>query len=241
MAFLDPVGADLSTGGTASASTFNPASVTPDKAFDKDTGTSWANAGSDVLPYLQYDHGAPVDVAQIRINLGTLGSFVASEGNIRWSVSDDGATWSTPAPVRLVDGAIAANTEATYALVQRADITATPVGADLFASTPTLSQNITPVFFPDGGVSYRDFEFGGSGRIAGTVKEDGSPDVPVKRRVRLHRERDGLLVREVWSDPVTGAYSFDYIDATKRYTVIAYDHTGAFEAVVAAGVVPDVA
>ena len=63
------------------------------------------------------------------------------------------------------------------------------VGGVFFATTPTPPQSLTSTYLNDATVPYRDFEFGGFGRIAGTVKEDGSPDVPVKRRVRLHRER----------------------------------------------------
>ena len=94
------------------------------------------------------------------------------------------------------------------------------------------------------GVAFKsaDAIHGGAGSIPGTVKRDDSPvDVPLRRRVRLHREIDGMPVREVWSDGATGAYLFVDVDPTYRYTVISYDHTGEFEAVVASGVVPDVA
>lgn len=83
---------------------------------------------------------------------------------------------------------------------------------------------------------------GGIGYIPGTVKRAATPaDVPARRRVRLHRDVDGVMVREAWSHAVTGEYLFSGINHRQRYTVIAYDHTGEFEAVVAAGVVPDVA
>ena len=75
----------------------------------------------------------------------------------------------------------------------------------------------------------------GIGRVAGTVKEKGTPDAPVYRKVRLIREKDGLQMREVWSHPVTGAYSFDHVDELQKFTVLSYDHTGAFRAVVADG------
>lgn len=71
------------------------------------------------------------------------------------------------------------------------------------------------------------------GRVKGTTKDKGTPNVPVSERVRLYRERDGLLIRETWSTPGTGAYSFDYVDETETYTVISYDHGKAFRAVVA--------
>lgn len=79
----------------------------------------------------------------------------------------------------------------------------------------------------------------GRGRVAGTVKETGTPNTPVHRKVRLIRERDGLLMREVWSHPTTGAYSFDYVDELQKFTVLSYDHTGAFRAVVADGQIPE--
>lgn len=82
-------------------------------------------------------------------------------------------------------------------------------------------------------------ELGGAGRIAGTVRNMGSPDFPVWRRVRLFALRDARLVRETWSDPVTGAYQFDYINPALKYTVVAYDHTGQYNAVVADNLAPE--
>lgn len=113
------------------------------------------------------------------------------------------------------------------------------VGGAFFATTPTPPQTIAATYLADATHAWRDMEFSGNGRIAGTVKEDGTPDVPVKRRVRLHREQDGLLVREVWSHPTTGAYSFDYIDATKQYTVITYDYEHDYRAVIADNITPE--
>lgn len=114
------------------------------------------------------------------------------------------------------------------------------VGGVFFATTPTPPQSLTSTYLNDATVPYRDFEFGGSGRIAGTVKRDADPsDLPLKRRVRLHREQDGMLIREVWSHPVTGAYSFDYIDASKQYTVITYDYEHNYRAVIADNILPE--
>lgn len=88
-------------------------------------------------------------------------------------------------------------------------------------------------------VTFYDAENGGRGRLVGTVKVAGTPNTAVQRRVRLHRDRDGLLIREQWSDPVTGIYSFTDIDMTKTYTIIAYDHTFAYRAVLADNVTPE--
>ena len=114
------------------------------------------------------------------------------------------------------------------------------VGGVFFATTPTPPQSLTSTYLNDATVPYRDFEFGGFGRIAGTVKKDADPsDLPLKRRVRLHREVDGLLIREVWSDAATGAYDFTEISMAHKYTVIAYDHLHDYRAVIADNITPD--
>lgn len=82
-------------------------------------------------------------------------------------------------------------------------------------------------------------DLGGLGRIAGTVKVDSNPDYPVWRRVRLFDRRDSRLVREMWSDPVTGAYAFDGINPARRYVVIGYDHTGVHNAEILDNVAPE--
>lgn len=88
----------------------------------------------------------------------------------------------------------------------------------------------------------KDRYFGGSGVITGTVKEKHTPtNTPVYRRVRLIRDRDGLFIRETWSDPVTGNYSFSDIDAAETYTALSYDHTGNFRVVAADKLTPTVA
>lgn len=83
-------------------------------------------------------------------------------------------------------------------------------------------------------------EYGGRGRIVGTVKNKGEPsDTPVYRRVRLFKDRDGQCVAETWSDPVTGVYAFENISPAHKYTALSYDHTGQFRAVVADNLTPE--
>jgi hypothetical protein len=73
----------------------------------------------------------------------------------------------------------------------------------------------------------------GIGRLKGTTKDKGTPNVPVSERVRLYRQKDGMLMREVFSTPGTGAYSFDYIDELDVYFVVSFDHDLNFRAVIA--------
>ena len=82
-------------------------------------------------------------------------------------------------------------------------------------------------------------DLGGRGRITGLVKNDGNPDYPVWRRVRLFDQRDNRLVAEQWSDPVTGRYSFDYVNEARRYVVVSYDHTGVYNAEVLDAMTPE--
>jgi len=85
-----------------------------------------------------------------------------------------------------------------------------------------------------------DMQDGGNGKITGTTKVKGSPDAPVSRRVRLMREKDNICIREAWSDPTTGAYQFLNINPAVVYTVITYDHTKNYRAVIADGLVPEI-
>ena len=85
-----------------------------------------------------------------------------------------------------------------------------------------------------------DVEFGGAGCIYGVVEWDNLPaNVPLQRRVRLHRSRDSMLVREIWSR-ADGFYRFDEINERYEYDVIAWDHELQFRSVVANNLVPEV-
>lgn len=76
----------------------------------------------------------------------------------------------------------------------------------------------------------RDVEFGGSGRIWGTTKTELSPGnrVSAKGRVSILRERDKLLAREVWSDPVTGDWEVGGLDARQSFIALAQDPAGNY-------------
>lgn len=97
-------------------------------------------------------------------------------------------------------------------------------------------------YAPVGTQRVRDIYLAGRGSITATVKEDGTPtDTPVRRKVRLVRDRDGLMVRETWSNATTGAYSFTEIDENETYSVVSYDHNDNLRAVIADRITPTVA
>ena len=66
-----------------------------------------------------------------------------------------------------------------------------------------------------------DCIYGGEYSISGTITEQG---VPGKYRVQLFDQHISRIVAQTWSDLVTGAYSFDYLNETPFY-VVAFDHT----------------
>lgn len=77
------------------------------------------------------------------------------------------------------------------------------------------------------------FDPNARGRIVGTVKRKDDPaNVPLARRVRLYRDRDGMLIAETWSD-AAGNYQFNYIEEGEAYTAIALDHQHFYRAVAA--------
>ena len=86
-----------------------------------------------------------------------------------------------------------------------------------------------------------DYLRGGAGVITGTVEEKATPNIPLRRRVRLHRDVDGMMVRETWSHATTGAYTFTDINPAYTYHAIAFDYARNYRAVIADNLTPEVA
>jgi hypothetical protein len=81
------------------------------------------------------------------------------------------------------------------------------------------------------GLGAHNYYFTGPGQILGTIKN--SPSTPVQRKVLLMDESSHLIVRSTWSHATTGAYAFTNIPLNRRYTVLSYDHTETYRAVIA--------
>ena len=83
-------------------------------------------------------------------------------------------------------------------------------------------------------IRVRDEYFGGHGRVRGTVKLKNTPtNTPLARRVYLMRDEDMKVVRTTYSSAATGEYEFQWIDKTKKYTVLSVDYEHTLRAVVA--------
>jgi hypothetical protein len=232
-----PGGADLCTGGTAlGASSFGHVAA---NAFDNSLTTIWHNAatgGARVL--LGYDFVVAVDVVEVLLSMPPAGvAYPASTyaPEFVWIVwSDDGTTW------RYGRGALDAWTMTDSSTHLFTGVSDTPGAAGLVSDLPALApgfgagEGATALFAQD---LLQRGPHEGPFRVAGDVAIEGTPDVPVGRRVRLLVKRTAELARETWSDPVTGAYSFDSV-ANQPYVVLSEDHTGVHNAAVTDAVTP---
>lgn len=84
-----------------------------------------------------------------------------------------------------------------------------------------------------------DVNYGGLFGLSGTVKYKNTPtNTPVHRKVWLFREPDMRAIATTWSDATTGAYEFCYIAGDCKYTVVSFDYTQNYRAVIADNLSP---
>ena len=89
------------------------------------------------------------------------------------------------------------------------------------------------------GAIRRDAIFLGTGVVSGTVKQKATPaNAPLVRKVLLLDESTNLVMREVWSAPLTGNYAFTHLPLGRRYSVVTYDYEQNYRAVVADNLEP---
>lgn len=183
---------------------------------DGGTSNSWALVFSATGHWAQWDFGAGV-----QYDLNHFGIKMTNGGNVfTWFFegSNDGVNWEVRAVLApLTDAAmtyVRTNQPISIVPARPAQVVA---GAVRPSAVPRVDLNLRRLDIEDGGIY----------RVVGTVKVKGSPNVPVHRRVVLIAERSRRIVRETWSDPVTGAYAFESIRGDVTYTTMAYDHTSA--------------
>ncbi len=92
-----------------------------------------------------------------------------------------------------------------------------------------------------GAITALDMIDGGTHQVTGTVAEKALlANTPLARRVMLIDEQSHRVVRETWSD-AAGNYTFASVRSGTTYTVLAYDHTTLYRAVIADRVTPELA
>lgn len=236
---------DLSVGGTAFASSEYSAAYAAGKAFDKSVSTQWCTVSGQFPGWVAYDHVTPVVVSAVQVTWDTSASYLPpSETAISVSWSDNGSDWSTPAAVAIASGTLSAGATTLFVLVEAKPLivlAAPPVAHVLGSAYTGPYGHASTAPQPQHVGDYKTVRLGkGIGTVYGTTEIKGTPDAPLRARVRLIRERDGLQYREVWSDGATGAYRFDDVDELETYTVLTYHPTRAHRAVVADGIIPEV-
>lgn len=179
-----------------------------------------------------------------RFALGSLGEYLINggESGTQWIGYVDDFQVQIGAPVYTTDFTppTAPFTSSVGFLSPLSAATAVASHTSEFVSREDISGSPTARYMSTE-ETVRDIYFAGRGSVTATVKEDGTPtDLPVRRKVRLFRDRDGLMVRETWSDAVTGAYSFTEIAENETYSVVSYDHNNNFRAVIADRITPTV-
>ncbi len=229
-------GADLTGSGTPSVS--NTSSGTAADLFDNNTATSWTvNLGLDEVR-VTYDFGAPVDVVEVLLRAS---SDAAQIGFRRpyatLGCSDDGITWSILGPP-IDTKALHSSTSTTVVVSGFGPVVEPHVAGARGILLDTAWPADTAQGHVVGVAIHRDEYDGGALQISGTVMLDDTPDVPVRRKVRLFEKQSGRLVRETFSDPVTGAYSFDRLKYQK-YFVVSHDHALEYNAVIKDEITPE--
>lgn len=240
VAFLNAEGADVSVGGVASASSEYGPGYTAANAFDKSSGTDYCNAVDQFPARLQYACPSPVDVASVRFAWANNATWLPSSPDAMVLMSSvDGIAWVDNYALTLTSGGFVAGTVAIAAVAHLGLQKTVPMGSAMPLVSFGIDDQSTSVLMAQATV-IRDVEFGGAGTVYGTTEIKGTPDRPTKARVRLFRDRDALLARETWSDPITGAFAFEGLDVAQKFTALTEDAEGNFRPVSASRLVPEV-
>lgn len=240
-------GANVIGGGIASASSFEPVTNTPDHAIDGDPNTDWGQGLRDgqfraeYPEWWQYDFGAgnEKDIVEVYVQ-GRITTNVYNPPSINIARSNDGVTWENCSyPVSMF------NLPAGQPVVIPIEPVAIPfpwrIAPPLtrietnWPPTPTMGARVTARIL-------RSLPLDGSGlyRIEGTVAIDDEPtDIPVRRRVRLFRRLDGVLVAETFSDAITGAYAFTGLKLQKYFVVAHDDDSNIYNATIKDAITPE--
>lgn len=230
----------VDTGATLTCTIAPTAGVVTNLQDTTSAQATWSGASVNAAGFaLQWDFGAGNDKDIDHIELVAPASADAFPYALALQSSADTVTW---ADVFSPSGLVWPGDDTTLALACNGVGNPAPVSKLFVSASTAASAHVTDGSTPAAGAMRADIAApysydlydGGTYRLEGTVKEKALPvNAPLHRRVRLHEQASGRLLRETWSDATTGAYSFDYIRGDVLYYVIAFDYTGAYRGVVA--------
>ena len=233
VAFLDAGGTDLSTGGTASASSEYGASYTAAKAFDKSISTDWCTVAGNFPAWLQYQHGAPVDVAQVRIVCAANWAWLPP--NVESVKLYSGDAQETTHALTLMSGSFTSGSTVILGVSAFVppSLVALPQPAFMGGKAGRLFSGVHPLPLPSRLAP--DYRHGTptTGRIVDYMMLKASPTAPeapfVRGRVWLLRAIDGYKACECWTD-AQGRYTADGLEPGIAYIPVGIDPTGMHKA-----------
>lgn len=229
-------GANVVSGGTASASSEYSATYSAAKAFDGSvvTDNGWLS-GNHAYEWLQYDFGAGNDKDIVEIVLKTpaaTGSGITSSNLPVYGVcqfSDDATAWKDA----FYFGGMAQSFAQTFTFntPRSAAVFGDKLAADLslaaFDETDKAVRVVTGITQNYSSDAVRQTPFSGNHHIAGTTTDIAAP---VARTVRLLDQASGLLVDEIKTH-ANGSFDFRNI-RHGLWTIIGVDESAAQNSVV---------
>ena len=198
--------------------------------------------GVECLSHAAQDYGTPnqISVGRLTSAYGTYFYYTGFIAELRISAMARYTSAFSPPEAAFLGSAGSGITNTVAGRSSPGDVLSLGYGAIITYGTPQIAL---PDYLSIESGSVKDQITGvlgeGIGRVKGTVTTKGSPNQPVHRKVRLIRERDGVVIREVWSNAATGEYDFQYVDEAQRYTVVSYDHLHNYRAVIADNLTPE--
>ena len=218
-----------------------PVGVNTHVAVTRESGVYklWANGSvvgvnSDNLSFVSPASSLPITIGALSFTGGYNSPFNGTIDEVDLTVGRAVFTAPfTPRTVPLDDFEGGASTQPLDISAQQTAVTSPYAWYGIPGSVQALSTARQSAF--------RDTEFGGAGRVWGTTKIKALPsNLPTRARVLLLHQRSKVVAREMWSDPVTGTFSFEGIDTRQEFITLAEDAAGAYLPVAANKLVPEV-
>ena len=188
-------------------------------------------------------NGVVYPIAGITAGASTVGQFIDVVSPFAYPVA--GATpWASGTPLIQTSGVPAS--PGSLGPIVVTPVEAAPVGPWTYPAIAPVVLATNPAMLaavsqPQPANVFAAGSFGSSDgvkSISGTVYISGTPNVADARSlVRAYEEQSGALVGATTATPA-GTFSIYGLDPTKTYTIVSYDYTGAYQAVLYNGVVP---
>lgn len=213
-----PGGANVATGGTATASG-QQAGSEASKAFDASNSTNWLCTAAVTQGWIRYQFATAQDIVEHAVMAPNATTNRApKQWSIQWS--DDGNTWETAAIV---------NNQTAWGTSENRVFTHSswPTNIGFCPQLPNAVMAITadvPAFTTRAPIKGSDFAYkvysGPTKTISGTVKQNGTP---VQRMVRAYHRKTGQCLGETLSAAGSGAFSINALGWTDECYVVAFD------------------